>query len=134
MRNHAQENPYKFPSAFYCFDSLDFSRRGFRENGWCGAIRAILTGVFAASAVHPIFKDSNGNVLVSGLIEGNAHQLLNQLIVAAIAWTLGIMGALAILTLVDKLIGLGVSPEQETQGLDLSQPGKKGPTGRLRFS
>ncbi len=103
-------------------DSLD----AFGVHGAGGTIGAILTGVFAVSAVNPIFKDSNGNVLASGLIEGNAHQLVNQLIGVAIAWALGIVGTLAILFVVDKLIGLRVSPEQETQGLDLSQHGEEG--------
>lgn len=38
----------------------------------------------------------------------------------------GIVGSLAILFLVDKLVGLRVSPEHETKGLDLSQHGKEG--------
>jgi Amt family ammonium transporter len=103
-------------------DSLD----AFGVHGAGGTIGAILTGVFAVSVVNPIFKDSNGNVLASGLIEGNAHQLLNQLVGVAIAWALGIVGTLAILFVVDKLIGLRVSPEHETQGLDLSQHGEEG--------
>jgi Amt family ammonium transporter len=103
-------------------DSLD----AFGVHGAGGTIGAILTGVFAVSVVNPIFKDSHGNVLASGLIEGNAHQLVNQLIGVAIAWALGIVGTLAILYVVDKLIGLRVSPEHETQGLDLSQHGEEG--------
>jgi len=103
-------------------DSLD----AFGVHGAGGTIGAILTGVFAVSAVNPILKDSNGNVLASGLIEGNAHQLMNQLVGVGIAWALGIVGTLAILFVVDKLIGLRVSPEQETQGLDLSQHGEEG--------
>jgi Amt family ammonium transporter len=103
-------------------DSLD----AFGVHGAGGTIGAILTGVFAVSAINPIFKDSNGNALASGLIEGNAHQLVNQLIGVVIAWALGIGGTLAILIFVDKVIGVRVSPEHETQGLDLSQHGEEG--------
>jgi Amt family ammonium transporter len=103
-------------------DSLD----AFGVHGAGGTIGAILTGIFAVSAVNPIFKDSSGNVLASGLIEGNVHQLLNQLVGVSIAWGLGIVGTLAILFFVDKLIGLRVSQEQENQGLDLSQHGEEG--------
>jgi Amt family ammonium transporter len=103
-------------------DSLD----AFGVHGAGGTIGAILTGIFAVSAVNPIFKDSSGNVLASGLIEGNPHQLMNQLIGVLIAWALGIVGTLAILFVVDKLIGLRVSQEQENQGLDLSQHGEEG--------
>jgi len=103
-------------------DSLD----AFGVHGAGGTIGAILTGVFAVSAVNPIFKDANGKALASGLLEGNAHQLLNQLVGVAIAWGLGIVGTLAILVVVDKLVGLRVSPENENQGLDLSQHGEEG--------
>jgi len=112
----------KVKARFGYDDSLD----AFGVHGAGGTIGAILTGVFAVSAVNPILKDANGNVVASGLIEGNVHQLLNQLIGVGIAWALGIVGTLAILVLVDKTIGLRVSPEQETQGLDLSQHGEEG--------
>lgn len=112
----------KVKARFKYDDSLD----AFGIHGAGGTIGAILTGVFAVSAVNPILKDANGNVMASGLIEGNAHQLLNQLVGVGIAWALGIIGTLAILVFVDKVIGLRVSPEHETQGLDLSQHGEEG--------
>jgi Amt family ammonium transporter len=91
-----------------------------------GRLGALLTGIFAVSAVNPIFKDAQGNVLASGLLEGNSHQLLNQLAGVAIAWALGIVGRLAILKLVDVTIGLRIAEEEEVQGLDLSQHGEEG--------
>jgi len=103
-------------------DSLD----AFGVHGAGGTLGALLTGVFAVSAVNPIFKDSQGNVLASGLLEGNAHQLLNQLVGVSIAWVLGIVGTLAILKLVDVTIGVRVPEEEEAQGLDLSQHGEEG--------
>jgi Amt family ammonium transporter len=112
----------KVKARFGYDDSLD----AFGVHGAGGTIGAILTGVFAVSAVNPILKDSKGNVIASGLIEGNAHQLLNQLVGVAIAWVLGIVGTLAILFVVDKLVGLRVSPDNEIHGLDLSQHGEEG--------
>jgi ammonium transporter, Amt family len=112
----------KVKARFGYDDSLD----AFGVHGAGGTIGAILTGVFAVSSVNPILKDSSGKVLPSGLIEGNAHQLLNQLVGVGIAWTLGVVGTLAILVFVDKLVGLRVSPEQENLGLDLSQHGEEG--------
>jgi ammonium transporter, Amt family len=103
-------------------DSLD----AFGVHGAGGTLGAILTGLFAASAVNPIFKDSQGNPLPSGLFEGNAHQLLNQSVGVLIAWGIAIVGTLAILKLVDVTIGLRVSEEEEVQGLDLSQHGEEG--------
>jgi Amt family ammonium transporter len=103
-------------------DSLD----AFGVHGAGGTLGAVLTGIFAVSAVNPIFKDSQGNVLPSGLLDGNAHQLVNQFVGIATAWGLAIVGTLAILKLVDVTIGLRVSEEEEVQGLDLSQHGEEG--------
>ena len=76
--------------------------------------------------MNPIFKDAQGNALPSGLLEGNAHQLLNQLSGVVIAWGLAIVGTLLILKLVDVTIGLRIPEEEEVQGLDLSQHGEEG--------
>src|SRR6202042_2676017 len=64
----------KIKSIFGYDDALD----AFGVHGAGGTIGALLTGIFASSVINPIFKDANGNVLPSGLFEGNAHQLLNQ--------------------------------------------------------
>ncbi len=109
--------------AFFGYDdSLD----AFGVHGAGGTLGALLTGVFASSAVNPIFKDGQGNTLPSGLIEGNAHQLLNQFVGVVISWTLAIVGTLIILKIVDMTIGLRVSEAEEIQGLDLSQHGEEG--------
>ena len=98
----------------------------FGVHGMGGTMGAILTGIFANSVINPIFKDSTGKTLPSGLLEGNAHQVLNQLVGVAISWTLSIVGTLVILFIVDKTIGLRVSDEDEREGLDLSQHGEEG--------
>jgi Amt family ammonium transporter len=112
----------KVKSRFGYDDSLD----AFGVHGAGGTIGALLTGIFASSVINPIFKDANGNVLPSGLFEGNAHQLLNQFVGVAIAWVLGIVGTLFLLKIVDKVVGLRVTEDQEIQGLDLSQHGEEG--------
>jgi Amt family ammonium transporter len=109
-------------SRFNYDDSLD----AFGVHGAGGTIGALLTGIFASSVINPIFKDASGKVLPSGLIEGNGHQILNQLAGVAIAWTLAIVGTLIILKFVDVMIGLRVPEQDETQGLDLSQHGEEG--------
>jgi len=103
-------------------DSLDV----FGVHGAGGTIGALLTGVFAAKAVNAIFKDSHGNALPVGLIDGNAHQLLNQLVGIGFAWVLAIVGTLIILKVVDLVVGLRVPAQDEIQGLDLSQHGEEG--------
>jgi len=112
----------KVKAAFGYDDSLD----AFGVHGAGGTLGALLTGVFATSAVNPIFKDANGKVLPSGVLEGNAHQLFNQFVGVLISWVLAIVGTLIILKIVDMTIGLRVSEEEEIQGLDLSQHGEEG--------
>jgi Amt family ammonium transporter len=112
----------KVKAKFGYDDSLD----AFGVHGAGGTLGALLTGVLASSAVNPIFKDAQGNTLASGVLEGNAHQLLNQLVGVAIAWGLAIVGTLIILKVVDITIGLRISEAEEVQGLDLSQHGEEG--------
>ena len=99
-------------------DSLD----AFGVHGAGGTLGAILTGVFANSAINPIF----GAGKATGLFEGNGRQVLHQALGVAIAWGLSIVGTLIILFVVDKLIGLRVTAEQERTGLDLTQHGEEG--------
>ncbi len=99
-------------------DSLD----AFGVHGAGGTMGALLTGLFANSAINPIF----GAGKATGALEGNSHQLLNQLTGVAIAWTISIVGTLVILLVVDKTIGMRVSEEDENTGLDLSQHGEEG--------
>lgn len=103
-------------------DSLD----AFGVHGAGGTLGAILTGVFANSAINPIFHDSKGNPLPSGGLEGNWHQIVNQLVGVGLAWVISIVGTLILLKLVDTVIGLRVSPDDEIEGLDITQHGEEG--------
>ena len=98
-------------------DSLD----AFGVHGAGGTIGALLTGLFANSAINPIF----GAGKATGALEGNPHQLLNQLTGVAIAWVLSIVGTLVILVIVDKTIGMRLTEEDEREGLDISQHGEE---------
>jgi ammonium transporter, Amt family len=55
-------------------DSLD----AFGVHGCGGTLGALLTGVFATSAINSGLKDSGGHVLPLGLVDGKASQVLNQ--------------------------------------------------------
>ena len=103
-------------------DSLD----AFGVHGAGGTVGALLTGIFASSAINPIFKDSQGKPLAVGLIDGHGAQVLNQLIAVIIAISLAAVGSLVILKVVDALLGLRVREEHEIQGLDISQHGEEG--------
>jgi Amt family ammonium transporter len=112
----------KVKARFGYDDSLD----AFGVHGAGGTLGALLTGVFASKSINAVFKDAQGNSLAVGIIDGNWHQILNQLAGVAMAWVLGVVGTLIILKLVDMVIGLRVPPEQEVQGLDVSQHGEEG--------
>ena len=109
-------------SLFGYDDSLD----AFGVHGAGGTVGALLTGIFAASVINPVFKDAAGNPLPSGAIDGHWGQLLNQAAGVGIAWSISIVGTLVLLFVVDKLFGLRVSAEDEAAGLDLSQHNEEG--------
>jgi Amt family ammonium transporter len=112
----------KVKARFGYDDSLD----AFGVHGVGGTLGAILTGVFAHSAINQPFKDSAGKALPVGLIEGNVGQVINQIIATAASWTMAIIGTLIILWVVDKLVGLRMSEEDERQGIDITQHGEEG--------
>ncbi len=103
-------------------DSLD----AFGVHGVGGTIGALLTGVFASNLINPVFKDAQGRALPLGMIDGNYRQLGNQLVGVLIAITLAALGTYIILRVVDVVLGVRVSADDEAQGLDLTQHGEEG--------
>jgi Amt family ammonium transporter len=109
-------------SKFGYDDTLD----AFGVHGAGGTLGALLTGVFATNAINDALKDAAGKPLPLGLVDGNAGQVLNQAAGVAIAWVLAIVGSLIILKVVDLVIGLRATQEQEVGGLDLGLHGEEG--------
>ena len=104
-------------------DSLD----AFGVHGIGGTIGALLTGIFASGAINAVFgKDVSGMPRATGAIDGNWHQVLNQGVGIAIGWVLAIAGTLVLLFLVDRTLGLRMSPADEAVGMDLSLHGEEG--------
>jgi Amt family ammonium transporter len=103
-------------------DALD----AFGVHGAGGTLGALLTGVFATSAVNQGLKDAAGRTMPLGLVDGRAGQVLNQAIGCAIAWGLAIVGSLVILKICDLVVGLRVTKEQEMEGLDVAMHGEEG--------
>ncbi|HET9222248.1 MAG TPA: ammonium transporter [Roseiflexaceae bacterium] len=107
-----------------CFIAVEMFVRGrvddaldvFGVHGVGGVIGALATGIFATKAINPAGAD--------GLLYGNPGQLVTQAIAvvavafyaAAVTWIL--------LKLVDMVLGLRVSKEEEERGLDVSQHGE----------
>jgi len=114
---------FKVKSKFGYDDSLD----AFGVHGAGGTLGAILTGVFATGVINAVYgNDASGNPKPTGGMDGHWAQLGNQFAGIAIAWGISIVGTLILLFLVDKTIGLRVTPEDEAAGLDLSQHGEEG--------
>jgi len=92
-------------------DSLD----AFGVHGVGGIIGALLTGVFARAAI---------NKAGTGLIDGNAHQVVIQVygVLATIAYDA--IATLLILLAVKAAIGLRVTGDNEREGLDITQHGE----------
>jgi ammonium transporter, Amt family len=79
-----------------------------------GATGAILTGVFA-------IEQYGGT---PGLIEGNAIQVLNQVEGVAIVFVYDLVVSFIILKIIDAVIGLRVTKDVETEGLDITLHGE----------
>jgi Amt family ammonium transporter len=108
-------------SKFRYDDTLD----AFGVHGAGGTLGALLTGVFATNAINDSFKDVSGKLLPLGLVDGHGTQILNQAMGVAISWVLAIVGTLIILKIVDLMVGVRVSNEDEIEGLDLSMHGEE---------
>jgi Amt family ammonium transporter len=93
-------------------DSLD----AFGVHGLGGFAGALLTGVFAVEAIAGEGK--------KGLIDGNPGQVLTQLwgALVCIAWCA--VATWIILKIIDALIGLRVTTEEEVEGLDINLHGE----------
>jgi Amt family ammonium transporter len=95
-------------------DSLDV----FACHGVGGITGALLTGIFAEKAIN--VGGSNG------LLFGNPNQFIVQLIAVVIVAVYSFTLTVIILKILDKFIGLRVSPKEEKQGLDLATHGETG--------
>ena len=105
--------------------SYDDSLDAFGVHGAGGLTGAMLTGVFATSAVNDALKDSAGRAQALGVVDGHWGQLANQAAGAAVAIALAVVGTYLILKLCDMILGVRVNPEHETEGLDLSLHGEE---------
>jgi ammonium transporter, Amt family len=102
-------------------DALD----AFGVHGAGGTIGALLTGVFAAQAINPVFKDPHGRPLPVGWVDGNASQVGYQLVGIAVAWAFAAVGTIVLLKLTDLVVGVRVREDQEIEGLDLTEHGEE---------
>jgi ammonium transporter, Amt family len=109
---------FKVKSWFGYDDSLD----AFGVHGAGGTLGALLTGLLATKVINPAF----GPNAATGAVDGNWSQILRQAAGVGIAWALSGVATLILLFIVDKVMGLRLTPEDENAGLDLSQHGEEG--------
>jgi Amt family ammonium transporter len=113
-----------FVAGLACFLVVEFIVRNriddaldvFGVHGVGGIVGALLTGVFATKAVNPAGMD--------GLLFGNPFQVVVQAIAVVVvaAYAAGVTWGL--LKLIDLVMGLRVSAEEERRGLDTTQHGE----------
>jgi Amt family ammonium transporter len=97
----------------------DDSLAAWGVHGVGGALGAIMTGMFASKAVNAAGAPNGG-----WLIDGNGHQMLIQFYdVGAVFLYCGAV-TFIILKVIDMVIGLRVSREVETEGLDINLHGE----------
>lgn len=89
-------------------DALD----AFGGHGIGGTWGALATGLFASTAVN-----SGG---ANGLFEGNPHQVLIQIVGILATWVFSGVGTFILLKIVDLVMGIRVTKEEEIMGLDVS--------------
>jgi Amt family ammonium transporter len=90
-------------------DSLDV----FGVHGIGGTLGALLTGVFATTAINPAGFD--------GLLHGNPKQLGIQALAVLITWVYSGVVTFVLLKIVNALVGLRVTSDGEEAGLDVDQ-------------
>jgi ammonium transporter, Amt family len=108
-------------AGFVCYQACNLNARlGYDDSldvvgvhGVGGTWGALATGIFATKLVN----EGGGD----GLLYGNPKQLWIQLLAVLVTWVLGFVMTTIILKVLDGVMGLRVSDEEEVAGLDLSQ-------------
>jgi len=124
--------PIGLGAAVICYFCIWFRmKRGIDESldvwavhGMGGTWGALATGIFASVAVNSAGAD--------GLIYGNGMQFVKQLIGVVVVWIFAYAVTWILGNLINKTMGLRVSGEEETVGLDISQHGERAYGGMLR--
>ena len=103
-------------------DSLD----AFGVHGIGGMLGCLLTGVFATNQINNALKLANGQAAPLGWVDGNAGQIGNQLVGAAVGISLAVCGTLLALKVTDVVTPLRMEARDEVTGMDLAIHGEEG--------
>jgi ammonium transporter, Amt family len=108
-------------AGFLCFSACNLKTKlGYDDSldvvgvhGVGGTWGALATGLFATTAINAAGAD--------GLLYGNPAQVWNQIVGIVTAGALGFVMTWIILKVLDAVMGLRVTDEEEVEGLDLTQ-------------
>ncbi len=108
-------------AGFFCYNACNFKTKlGYDDSldvvgvhGIGGTWGALATGLFATKTINEAGAD--------GLFYGNPGQVGVQIVAILASWVLAFVGTFIILKILDALMGLRVTQEDEVAGLDLSQ-------------
>jgi ammonium transporter, Amt family len=92
-------------------------------HGMAGTWGAIATGIFASKAINPAGAD--------GLIHGNWHLLVAQLVCVGIVWAFAFCGTFVLARVVDLLFHFTATTEEQERGLDAFHYGDYGEYGEV---
>ena len=113
-----------FMTGIGCFFAVELLVRGrvddaldvFGVHGVGGIIGALATGIFATKAVNAAGND--------GLLYGNPGLLVTQFIAVAVVAAYAAAITFILLKVINLVVGIRVSPEEEAKGLDATQHGE----------
>lgn len=113
-------------TAFVCFYAISYKHKvqiddaldTYPIHGVGGTVGAILTGIFATTAVNSAGKN--------GLLYGNFGELFVELAAIIIAYAIAGLGTFLILKAIDATVGLRAKGNAEIQGLDICEHGEEG--------
>ncbi len=102
-------------------DSLD----AWGVHGVGGVVGAMLTGVFAVGTLYVTDGDAAKAMTYSGWLAGNSDMLLIQAKSILAVAVYSAVATFILLKIVDVMVGLRVSEEEEREGLDVTQHGER---------
>jgi Amt family ammonium transporter len=111
----------KIKSVFGYDDSLDV----FGVHGVGSAAGMLMLGFLASADVNPAIATTFKANGVAVSLAGSSHQFFNQLIGVVFTVVLAAVGTFVIVKIISATIGLRVTQEEESMGLDLTQHGER---------
>jgi Amt family ammonium transporter len=113
-----------FLAGIGCFFAVEVLVRGrvddaldvFGVHGVGGIIGALATGIFATKTINPAGND--------GLLYGNPGLLVTQFLAVAAVGIYAAAITFVLLKVINLVVGIRVTPEEEARGLDSTQHGE----------